>query len=167
MTNQLVRKMFQDMCRFAYLRLKENTPRMTFSLFQVQQFLNESVVKADYLGLMTIFTVYGEKSYQFLHLSIQEFLAAWWIAMYEKTEKVFNDHFNDDHFRMCLRFVSGLTHLKHEDYKQYFNKEIDLQCKWIPQFGFEACYHSRYHNLDLRLVIIPGFNNIQKFNCHH
>ena len=134
----------QEMCRFAYLSLKENTPRMTFSLFQVQQSLNESVVKADYLGLMTIFTVYGEKSYQFLHLSIQEFLAAWWIAKYEKTEKVFNDHFNDDHFRMCLRFVSGLTHLEHEDYKQYFNKEIDLQCKRKLQFGFDACYHSRF-----------------------
>ena len=93
---------------------------------------------------MTTFTVCGEKSYQFLHLSIQEFLAAWWITKYEKTEKVFNDHFNDDHFQMCLRFVSGLTHLEHEDYKQYFNKEIDLQCKRIPQFGFEACYHSRF-----------------------
>ena len=135
---------FQEMCKFAYLSLKENNPRMTFSLFQVQQSLNESVVKADYLGLMTTFTVYGEKSYQFLHLSIQEFLAAWWITKYEKTEKVFNDHFNDDHFRMCLRFVAGLTHLEHEDYKQYFNKQVDLQCNRIPQFGFEACYHSRF-----------------------
>ena len=135
---------FQEMCKFAYLSLNENNPRMTFSLFQVKQSLNESVVKADYLGLMTTFTVCGEKSYQFLHLSIQEFLAAWWITKYEKTEEVFNDHFNDDHFRMCLRFVSGLTHLEHENYKQYFNKEIDLQCKRIPQFGFEACYHSRF-----------------------
>ena len=57
---------------------------------------------------------------------------------------MFNDHFNDDHFRMCLRFVSGLTHLEHEDYKQYFSKEVDLQCKRIPQFGFEASYHSRF-----------------------
>ena len=135
---------FQEMCKFAYLSLKEINPRMTFSLCQVQQSLNESVVKADYLGLMTTFTVYGEKSYQFLHLSIQEFLAAWWITKYEKTEKVFNDHFNDDHFRMCLRFVAGLTHLEHEDYKQYFNKEVDLQCKRKPQFGFEACYYSRF-----------------------
>ena len=135
---------FKDMCEFAYLSLKENNPRMTFSSFQVQQSLNESVVKADYLGLMTTFTVYDDEYYQFLHLSIQEFLAAWWITKYEKTEKVFNDHFNDDHFRMCLRFVSGLTHLEHEDYKQYFNKEVDLQCKKIPQFGFEACYRSRF-----------------------
>ena len=136
---------FKDMCKFAYLSLKENNPRMTFSSYQVQQSLNESVVKANYLGLMTTFTVYDDEYYQFLHLSIQEFLAAWWITKYEKTEKVFNDHFNDDHFRMCLRFVSGLTRLEHEDYKQYFNKEVDLQCKRRPQFGFEACYHSRFH----------------------
>ena len=135
---------FQEMCKFAYISLKENNPRMTFSSFQVQQCLNESVVKADYLGLMTTFTVYDDEYYQFLHLSIQEFLAAWWITKYEKTEKVFNDNFNDDHFRMCLRFVSGLTQLEHEDYKQYFNKEIDLRCKMIPQFGFDACYHSRF-----------------------
>ena len=135
---------FQEMCKFAYLSLKENNPRITFSLFQVQQSLNESLVKANYLGLLTTFSVYGEKSYQFLHLSIQEFLAAWWITKYEKTEEVFNDHFNNDHFRMCLRFVAGLTHLEHEDYKQYFNKEVDLQCKRIPQFEFEAFYHSRF-----------------------
>ena len=135
---------FQEMCEFAYLGLKENNPRMTFSSFLVQQSLNESVVKADYLGLMTTFTMYDDEYYQFLHLSIQEFLAAWWITKYEETEKVFNDHFNDDHFRMCLRFVSGLTHLEHEDYKQYFNKEIDLQCKRIPQFGFDACYQRRF-----------------------
>ena len=143
---------FQDMCKFAYLGLKENNPRMTFSSFLVQQSLNESVVKADYLGLMTTFTVYDDEYYQFLHLSIQEFLAAWWIAKYDKTEKVFNDHFNDDHFRMCLRFVAGLTHLEHEDYKQYFNKEVDLQCKRIPQFGFKACYRSRFQQqLDIQL----------------
>ena len=135
---------FQEMCKFAYLSLKEINPRMTFSFFQVQRSLNESVVKADYLGLMTTFTVYGEKSYQFLHLSIQEFLAAWWITTFEKTEEVFNDHFNDDHFRMCLRFIAGLTHLEDEDYKQFFNKEVDLQCKRIPQFGLEACYHSGF-----------------------
>ena len=140
----VIATLFQEMCKFAYLSLKENNPRMTFSLFQVQQSLNESIIKADYLGLITTFTVCGEKSYQFLHLSIQEFLAAWWITKYEKTEKVFSEHFNDDHFRMCLRFVSGLTHLEHEDYKQYFNKEVDVQCKRIPQFGFEACYHSRF-----------------------
>ena len=131
-------KPLQEMCQLAYTNLA-NT-RMTFSL----QSLSEAV-KEDYLGLMTRFTEYDEEKYQFLHLSIQEFLAAWWIAKHEeKTEEVFKNHFDDDHFRMCLRFVAGLTHLEHESYQQYFNiQPLDLQCKRKPLFGFET-YHLSY-----------------------
>ena len=144
---------FKEMCQFAYLSFKENNPKMTFTSQELQQCLKESV-KEDYLGLMTTFTVSDEEGYQFLHLSIQEFLAAWWIAKYnEKTEEIFNAHFDDDHFRMCLKFVAGLTQLKHEkNYQQYFNKELDLQCKRKPLFGFDVCYRSRfYQNPEIRL----------------
>ena len=128
--SQLV-KPFQEMCQIAYTNLT-NT-RMTFSSHQLHQLSLSEAVKEDYLGLMTAFTEYDEEKYQFLHLSIQEFLAAWWIAKHEeKTEEVFKTHFDDDHFRMCLRFVAGLTHLEHENYQQYFNKQLNLQCKRRP-----------------------------------
>ena len=128
--SQLV-KPFQEMCQIAYTNLT-NT-RMTFSLHQLHQLSLSEAVKEDYLGLITAFTDYDEEKYQFLHLSIQEFLAAWWIAKHEeKTEEVFKTHFDDDHFRMCLRFVAGLTHLEHENYQQYFNKQLNLQCKRNP-----------------------------------
>ena len=140
---------FQEICMFAYMNLKENNPRMIFSLDQLYQSLNQSL-KENCLGLMATFTMYDEESYQFLHLSIQEFLAAWWIAKYEKTEKVFAEHFDNDHFRMCLRFVAGLTHLKHESYQQYFNKEMDLQCLRSPMFEFEVCYHSNFNQTYVR-----------------
>ena len=149
-------KPLQEMCQIAYTNLA-NT-RMTFSSHQLQS-LSETV-KEDYLGLMTTFTEYDEEKYQFLHLSIQEFLAAWWIAKHEKkTEEVFKDHFDDDHFRMCLRFVAGLTHLEHESYQQYFNKQqLDLQCKREPLFGFETCHLSYfYQNPEIRL---GGYDHI-------
>ena len=142
-------KPLQEMCQLAYNNLV-NT-RMTFTSDQLQS-LSEAV-KEDYLGLMTTFIEYDEEKYQFLHLSIQEFLAAWWIAKHEKkTEEVFKDHFDDDHFRMCLRFVAGLTHLEHESYQQYFNKQqLDLQCKREPLFGFETCHLSYfYQNPEIR-----------------
>ena len=131
----------QEMCQIAYTNLA-NT-RMTF-------YINKSTseaVKEDYLGLMTTFMEFDEEMHQFLHLSIQEFLAAWWIFKYqEKTaEEVFKTHFDDDHFRMCLRFVAGLTHLEHESYQQYFNKQLDLQCKREPLFGFEDYCKSLFH----------------------
>ena len=132
---------FQEICKFAYHGLKKN--QMTFSLVQLHQSLDQSV-KEDYLGLMTSFAMYDEENYQFLHLSIQEFLAAWWIAKYEKTEEVFAEHFDNDHFRMCLRFVAGLTHLEGESYQQYFNKELDLQCK---RRGFDGCYYSNFNEI--------------------
>ena len=149
-------KPLQEMCQIAYTNLANTT--MTFSSHQLQS-LSETV-KEDYLGLMTTFTEYDEEKYQFLHLSIQEFLAAWWIAKHEKkTEEVFKDHFDDDHFRMCLRFVAGLTHLEHESYQQYFNKQqLDLQCKREPLFGFETCHLSYfYQNPEIRL---GGYDHI-------
>ena len=83
---------------------------MTFSSHELHRLSLSEAVKEDYLGLMTRFTKYNEERYWFLHLSIQEFLAAWWIAKYEeKTEEVFKTHFDDDHFKMCLRFVSELS----------------------------------------------------------
>ena len=135
---------FQEMCQIAYTNLTNK--RITFSSHELHQLSLSEAVKEDYLGLITAFTDYDEEKYQFLHLSIQEFLAAWWIAKHEeKTEEVFKTHFDDDHFRMCLRFVAGLTHFEHESYQQYFNKQqLDLQCKREPLFGFKVCHVSSF-----------------------
>ena len=147
--SQLV-KPFQEMSQIAYTNLT-NT-RMTFSSHQLHQLSLSEAVKEDYLGLMTAFTEYDEEKYQFLHLSIQEFLAAWWIAKHEeKTEEVFKTHFDDDHFRMCLRFVAGLTHLEHENYQQYFNKQLNLQCKRDPlsvEIGSSFFHQNTYEQCD-------------------
>ena len=153
-------KPLQEMCQIAYTNLA--IPRMTFSLHQLQP-LSEAV-KEDYLGLMISFIEYGEKKYQFLHLSIQDFLAAWWIAKHEeKTEEVFKDHFDDDHFQMCLIFVAGLTHLEHESYQQVFNKQqLDLQCRKKPLFGFDTCY-TFYQNPGIREYDHTSSNDFDKF----
>ena len=138
----LLEQPFQEMCRLAYTSLKNETNKMTFSCDQLKDYSLNEAAKEDYFGLMTSFEDY-EEWYQFIHLSIQEFLAAWWIAKHEeKTEEVFKDHFDSDHFRMCLRFVAGLTHLKHENYQQHFNKQLDLQCKTKSLFGFHALHDS-------------------------
>ena len=133
-----INNIFSKLCKLAYNNLKQNPPKLTFS---------SSELPEDYLGLMTSFAEYGygKKTYQFLHLSIQEFLAAWWITKYEKTEELFKDHFENEHFRLCLRFVAGLTHLEHKSYQQYFNKPIDLQCKREPLFSYDAMYLSWFH----------------------
>lgn len=136
---------FKELCHLAYTGLAET--KMTFPSSYLRQFTNEAV-KEEYLGLITTFREYDEEIHQFIHLTIQEFLAAWWIVQFETdTEKVFKNHFNDDHFRMCLRFVAGLSHLEHESYQEYFrNVKYDLQCKRNPLFRFEACKSFSFYN---------------------
>ena len=100
-----------QLCKLAYDGLKEKSPRMTFTTSQLESGL-EDAIKRKYLGLMTSFTVSDIKNHQFLHLTIQEFLAAMWIADNNIGEEVFKKYYGNDHFRMCLRFVAGLTHLE-------------------------------------------------------
>ena len=114
----------KEMSYLAYINLAKT--RMTFTSLDVHQILVKAA-KEDYFGLLTAFKEHGEEKYQFIHLSIQEFLAAWWIAKHEETEEVFKDHFDDDHFRMCLRFVAGLTHLENKIYEEYFNEKVNLK----------------------------------------
>ena len=162
--SQLV-KPFQEMCQIAYTNLT-NT-RMTFSSHQLHQLSLSEAVKEDYLGLMTAFTEYDEEKYQFLHLSIQEFLAAWWIAKHEeKTEEVFKTHFDDDHFRMCLRFVAGLTHLEHENYQQYFNKQLYLQCKRHPlsvEIGSSFFHQNSYEQCEYSIFRVDDSDTFPTF----
>ena len=104
--------------------------------------------------------MYDEESYQFLHLSIQEFLAAWWIAKYEKTEEVFAEHFDNDHFRMCLRFVAGLTHLDHDSYQQYFSRGLAVQHIKRPLLGFEPSFPSHFIFTDKMSALLESIKGI-------
>ena len=93
---------------------------------------------------MTKFTIYDEESYQFIHLTVQEFLAAWWIAQNNKTIECFENHIDDSKFRMCLKFVAGLTQLKNAQ-EQIFLGDMHLQCVRRPMFGYKAAYYSWFH----------------------
>ena len=55
-----------------------------------------------------------EVSYQFTHLTAQEFLAAWYAAIVlsvEEQSKLFMEKAGDDSFRMMLLFLAGITGL--------------------------------------------------------
>ena len=101
--------------------------------------------KCEHFGLMNCYKIADTTKHQFLHLTIQEFLAAWWITHHDDQNVLFREHFHGTHFRMALRFVAGLTELKDESYQEYFIKEVDLQCIRKPLFGFESHQYSMFH----------------------
>ena len=75
-----------------------------------------NVLSLGLLNAIETFTISGSrKLFQFLHLTIQEFLAARHIAsrgMFAVEKAVFmKSHIKNERFRMTLLFLSGLTHL--------------------------------------------------------
>ena len=132
------KRAFDELCCCAYEKLK--TQNTTFNRNEILK-LSHSL-KCEHFGLMNCYMI---AKHQFLHLTIQEFLAAWWITHHDDQKVLFREHFHGTHFRMTLRFVAGLTELKDDSYQEYFNKEVDLQCIRKPLFGFESHQYSMFH----------------------
>ena len=135
------KRAFDELCCCAYEKLQ--TQNTTFNRNEVLK-LSHSM-KCEHFGLMTCYKIADTTKHQFLHLTIQEFLAAWWITHHDDQKMLFREHFQDTHFCMTLRFVAGLTELKDDSYQAYFNKEVDLQCIREPFFGFESHQYSVFH----------------------
>ena len=96
-------------------------------------FQYEEIEESKLLGLMTAFKSFSSTgdniTYQFLHLTIQEFLAARWVATHmppEQQATFFKEHLSDDRFRMMLLFLSGITKLEHSSFDIAFSAELDF-----------------------------------------
>ena len=135
------KRAFDELCCCAYEKLK--TQNTTFNRNEILK-LSYSL-KCEHFGLMNCYKIADTTKHQFLHLTIQEFLAAWWITHHDDQKMLFREHFHGTHFRMTLRFVAGLTELKDDSYQEYFSKEVDLQCIQDPLFGFESHEYSMFH----------------------
>ena len=135
------KRAFDELCCCAYEKLK--TQNTTFNRNEILK-LSHSF-KCEHFGLMNCYRIADTTKHQFIHLTIQEFLAAWWITHHDDQRVMFKEHFQDSHFRMTLRFVAGLTELKDDSYQEYFSKEVDLQCVRKPLFGFESHQYSMFH----------------------
>ena len=135
------KRAFDELCCFAYEKLK--TQNTAFNRNEILK-LSHSF-KCEHFGLMNCYKIADTIKHQFLHLTIQEFLAACWITHHDDQKMQFREHFQDTHFRTTLRFVAGLTELKDDCYQEYFSKEVDLQCVRRPLFGFESHQYSVFH----------------------
>ena len=104
-----VYKQFQDLCRMAYEGIL-NRQQLVFSATHLPTGFAS-------LGLMQevpqLYTEGRASSYHFIHLTLQEYLAAIHISQlpaHEQT-RLFQKHFNSGHFKMTMRFLAGHTKL--------------------------------------------------------
>ena len=104
-----VYKQFQVLCRMAYKGIL-NRQQLVFSAAHLPTWFAP-------LGLMQevpqLYTEGRASSYHFIHLTLQEYLAAVYISQlppHEQT-RLFREHVNSGHFKMIMRFLAGLTKL--------------------------------------------------------
>ena len=124
---------FIALCKMAYNGLQDD--QLGFSTSQLPQSLQGCPgckgTKPDLLGLMSGSKSFtgsnAEVSYQFTHLTAQEFLAAWYAAIVlsaEEQSKLFIEKAGDHRFRMMLLFLAGITGL--HDMEQQSQEIIEV-----------------------------------------
>ena len=142
--------------------------KMVFSMDNLEAVFPDCMQCSDLdvepLGLITVFrgfTSTGEElSYQFLHLTIQEFLAARWAASQlsdSELIKFFQDHLQKERYRMVLLFLAGISQMNFPTAKLLFQ-----DCKYpIRRFDkvkyFLYLVHLIYESRNFSL-----FNNLAK-----
>ena len=111
-------KHFLNLCLIAYQGRVDD--RIIFATRDIKAY-GIDTSKIIGLGLLVIApstSVYGrEKSYNFLHLTLQEFCAAFYISKLSSQEQLecFNQFKFTENFRMIWRFFSGITGLRNID----------------------------------------------------
>ena len=104
-----VYKQFQDLCRMAYEGIL-NRQQLVFSATHLSTGFAP-------LGLMQevpqLYTEARASSYHFIHLTLQEYLAAIHISQLPSPDqtRLFQEHIDTGHFKMTIRFLAGLTKL--------------------------------------------------------
>ena len=107
---------FNALCKLAYDGLVKG--KFVFSPQDIEDMYPGEHVEANLLSLMTSatsFSIHGEEThYQFLHMTIQEFLAARWVATQPEDEQKRFLEKNWDNFKLksMLVFFAGITKLK-------------------------------------------------------
>ena len=110
-----IKNKFAQICELAYFGIVKN--KVTFDSFDFKV-NNISITKVRDIGLLqtvpSILADTSEESYNFLHLSIQEMLAAFHISYLSppKQMSIFNEHFGTLRFIPVFRFYAGITKFK-------------------------------------------------------
>ena len=116
--NTIVLDKFSDLPNTYYDHFKKLS-RLAFEQYKQHRvvFYSDSVGKElVHFGLLdSVPALYGGGgvSYNFLHLTLQEFLAAYHIAQLSNGIDVFNQHSMDERWEVVWQFLSGLTGFKY------------------------------------------------------
>ena len=143
-------------------------------------------IDCNLLGLMTTFKEFTstdeELSYQFLHLTIQEFLGARWAASHlsgGKFLKFFQDNLREERYRMMLLFLAGISQLNFHSSEYLFHDKLNFENPisrfarvnyflFLAHLVFESQNFSLFQDLASTLqgaVLSAAWYSMSPFDC--
>ena len=128
---------FDHLCQLAFDGVKKN--KLSFSVDELGEHSNLSLLQGVESFTLCGLSIGVSKTYSFLHLSVQELLAARYVSKLSLDEqtKLFHELIDHPRYTAVFRFFAGITQLKSERIATFFHKisksgEYDLLEQEIP-----------------------------------
>ena len=154
-----IQKHFNNLCSLAYCGVKDN--KVTFSQEDLLSFnLPTELSTLSLIQGTTSFSASGEsKLYNFLHLSTQELLAAFFISKMQplKQVKIFNDLFTQPRFSAVFQFYAAFTKLQTEGIQNTISSIIRSENKTLLLSLLRCLYENQDDTL-CRFVTLQELN---------
>ena len=106
---------FEQLCKLAFIGARDNKVSFSTNDLEILQLNSEGICELGLLQAVPSFISHGRSVYHnFLHLSIQELLAAVYISRMPAGEQIwtFNSFFNKARFSAVLQFYAAITKLR-------------------------------------------------------
>ena len=160
------RKIFDKICKLAFQATI--TSQQIFEKTELDQ-----ICSNDSLGLVVIdryFVRYGiDETYTFLHLTLQEYLAAFHIAGLSESEQTYivSRHCKDKHLHVTWRFLFGILDYSKESTVKLFKLILDatsddcllhIQCAYESQHSAACTDVLQHHKCGLNFTNIGPFD---------
>ena len=115
-----VQQSFDHLCQLAFDGLKKN--KLSFSTDELGEHSNLSLLQGVESFSFCRLSIGVSKTYSFLHLSVQELLAARYISKLSLDEqtKVFHELIDHPRYTAVFRFFAGITQLRSERIATFF-----------------------------------------------
>ena len=113
---------FDHLCQLAFDGLKKN--KLSFSVDELGEHSNLSLLQGVESFSFCRLSIGVSKTYSFLHLSVQELLAARYISKLslDEQKKLFHELIDHPRYTAVFRFFAGITQLKSERIASFFQK---------------------------------------------
>jgi len=140
-----IQEPFKNICMLAYHGVMENKPTFSSADLEARYLPTELSTLSLIQGVNSLTVLGKSKSYSFLHLSVQELLAAYHISKLPPAEQVtiFNELFDQPRFSAVFQFYAAFTKLQTQGMRNVVVRIVKKKSKLLLLSLLRCLYEAR------------------------